>query len=97
MSKTQEYQRLENEMTLIFHHVTGGFLEERNQGSSVGDRGSGIGDRGLILTYSNNKNDGDDYDNNTNNNNKTNKEIDWNDKWIVINVAVPYVFKGNLF
>lgn len=40
MSKTQEYQRLENEMTLIFHHVTGGFLEERNQGSSVGDRGS---------------------------------------------------------
>ena len=46
MSETQEYKRPENEMTPIFHHVTGGFLEEWKQGSSVGDRGSGIGDRG---------------------------------------------------
>ena len=44
MSETQEYKRPENEMPPIFHHVTGGFLEERNQGSSVGDRGSGIVD-----------------------------------------------------
>ena len=49
MSETQEYKRPENEMTPIFHHVTGGFLEEWNQGSSVGDRGSGIEDRGLII------------------------------------------------
>ena len=49
MSETQEYKRPENEMTPIFHHVTGGFLEEWKQGSSVGDRGSGIEDRGLLI------------------------------------------------
>ena len=46
MSETQEYKRLENDMTPIFHHVTGGFPGTMESGieRSVGDRGSGIGD-----------------------------------------------------